>query len=51
MTLEKVIFSQIFSARSRSPMQTSAPFKAPTDVPATALILTPASRIAFHAPI
>ena len=29
----------------------NAPFKAPTDVPAMALIFTPASLSAFHAPI
>ena len=51
MTVEKVISFQISSAFPTSPIQIRAPFNAPTEVPATALILTPASARAFHAPI
>ena len=51
MTRENCISLQIFSAFSASSMQMSAPFSAPTEVPATAAIFTPASLSAFHAPI
>ena len=51
ITRENAISFQICPAFSRSPIQTRAPFRAPTEVPATALIFTPASERARHAPI